>query len=112
MLGNVTLHEHDRPIRVKAGREQLCFGYPGASAQVRGVLRHSDRVQVNHAVHGVVRLLKCHRLAYGTEVVADMERLGGRLDAGEHAWSGHGPKSSPGLTRPGRAAQRRSLSSR
>src|SRR5262249_26220462 len=58
--------------------------------ELRRVLRQRDRVQVHHAVDGVVGLLQCHPLPHGTEVVAQVEGVGGRLDAGEHAWRGHG----------------------
>ena len=39
-------------------------------------------------------VLQGHPLADRAQVVAEMERVGGRLDAGEHAWSGHARKSS------------------
>ncbi len=97
VLGHVTLHEHDAALRVKAGGQQLGGRDPAATAQVGRLLRHRDRMQVDNAVDGIVRLLQRHPLAQGAEIVAEMERVSGGLDAGEHSGSGH-----PGSLVPGR----------
>ena len=86
VLGHVALHEHRAPLRVKPGGEQLGRGDPGPLPQAGRVLRHGDGVQVHHAVERVVGLLQGHPLAHRTQVVAEMEGVGGRLDAGERSW--------------------------
>jgi hypothetical protein len=53
--------------------------------QQGGILRHGDRVQVDHAVEGVVGVLQRHPLAQRAEVVAEVEGVGGGLDAGQDA---------------------------
>ena len=57
---------------------------PGALPQHRRVVPGGDRVQVDHAVERVVGVLHGHPVAHRAEVVAQVERVGGRLDAGEH----------------------------
>ena len=65
--------------------EQLGRADPGALAQQGRVVAGGDRVQVDHAVEGVVGVLQRHPVAQRTQIVAEVERVGGRLDAGEHA---------------------------
>ena len=93
VLGHVALHEHRAPVGVQARGEQLGRGDPGPLPQPRRVLRHGDGVQVHHAVERVVGLLQGHPLAHRTQVVAEMEGVGGRLDAGERSWGWHAPQS-------------------
>jgi len=85
VLGHVALHEQRAPVRVEPGPEQLGGGHPGPAGQQGGVLRHGDRVQVDHAVEGVVAVLQGHPLAQRAEVVAEVEGVGGGLDAGQDA---------------------------
>ena len=94
VLGHVALHEHGAAVRVEPGAEQLCGGDPGPAAQQRRVLRHGDRVQVDDAVERVVAVLQRHPLAQRAQVVAEMERVGGGLDTGQHSGSGHARNSS------------------
>src|SRR5215469_15664918 len=94
MLGHVTLHEHRRGVRIQTCGKQLGSGNPSPAAELSRLLRKSDRVQVDYAVEGVVGLLQGHPLAQRTQVIADVEGVGCRLDAGEHAWSRHTPQSS------------------
>ena len=54
----------------------------GVAAELGGVLRQRDRVQVDDAVEGLGRLLQRDPLAERTEVVAEVERARRRLDAG------------------------------
>src|SRR4051794_9296575 len=44
-------------------------------------------MQVDDAVEGVVRVLESHPLPDRPEVVPEVERVGRRLDAGEHPWT-------------------------
>ena len=83
MLRDLALHEHHRAVRVQPGGEQLSGGHPGPLAQLGGLLRHGDGVQVDHAVERVVSLLQRHPLAQRAKVIADVERVGGGLDAGQ-----------------------------
>lgn len=80
----MALDEERAALRVETGGQQLGGGDPGVAAQLRGVLRNGDRMQVDHHVEGVVGLLERHPLAYRTEVIAEVEGAGGGLNAGEH----------------------------
>lgn len=84
VLGDVALHEQGAAVRVEAGREELGGGDAGVLAQLLRVLRDRDRVQVDDHVERVVGVLHVDPLADGAEVVAEVERAGGRLDTGEH----------------------------
>ena len=77
-------------LSLKARGDQLGGGYPGTAAQRLRVVGNRDGVQVDYAVDGVAGLLQVHPLANGAEVVAEVERIGGRLDAGEDATDTHG----------------------
>ena len=85
MLGDVALDEDRRPGRVKSHSEQLREGQQRALAQNRRIVLHGDGVLIDHAVEGVVGFLKGHPVAQGAQIVADLEGVGGRLDAGEDA---------------------------
>ena len=93
VLGHVALHEQRAALRVQPGPEQLRGRDPGPAAQQGRVVPHRDRVQVHHAVERVVGLLQRHPLLDGAEVVAQVERVGGGLDAGEHARLMHAGES-------------------
>ena len=85
VLGHLRLHEQRAPLRVEperraAGRRETRV----RCAQQRRVVPGGDRVQVDHAVEGVVGVLHRHPVAHRAQVVAEVERVGGRLDAGEH----------------------------
>ena len=84
VLGHVALDEERALLRVEADRDQLGDRDEGALAQHGRVVLDGDRVQVDDAVERVVVVLQRHPLPQGTEVVAEMERVGGRLDAGQH----------------------------
>jgi hypothetical protein len=83
----------------RARREQLRGRDPGALAQRLRVMRHGDRVQVDHAVDRVPAVLQVHPLPDRTQVVAQVEGVSGRLDAGEDArgeWSWARSFGAPG----------------
>ena len=52
-------------------------------AEDSGVVLDCDGMLIDHAIEGVVGLLKGHPVAQGAEEIAHLERVGGRLDAGE-----------------------------
>ena len=65
------------------------------SRSCRRVLLDGDRVQVGDEVERLVVVLQRHPLPQRAEVVAEVERVGGRLDAGEHPgtrWVGAWPR--------------------
>ena len=97
------LDEQRAPLRVEAQREQLGGRDAGALAQRLRVVLDGDRVQVDDAVERVVVVLQRHPLPQRTEVVAEMERVRGGLDAGEHprASLGSHRAHSPRRYRPG-----------
>ena len=66
---------------VDAEGEQLRGRDEGVAAQLGGVLRQRDRVQVDDAVERLGGLLQAHPLAQRTQVVAEVEGARRRLDA-------------------------------
>ena len=85
--GHLALDEDRGPGRVDPHRDQLGRGPQGPLAEQLRVLLEGDRVQVGDEEERLVVLLEVHPLPERAEVVAEVERVGGRLDAGEHAWS-------------------------
>ena len=79
--GDLALDEDRRPVGVDAHRDQLGRGAQGALAQQLRVLLDGDRVQVGDEEERLVVLLEVDPLPQGSEVVAEVERVGGRLDA-------------------------------
>ena len=69
-------------VRVEADRQQVEGGVEGVGPQVGRVDLGGERVQVDHAVEGVVVVLERHPVSQGPEVVAQGEVARGR-DAGE-----------------------------
>src|SRR6266545_4606244 len=88
--GHVRLHEQRAPLGVQPEREELGRGDPGALAQQRRLVSGGDRVQVDHAVERVVAVLQGHPVAHRSEVVAQVEGVGGGLDAGQYPRSALG----------------------
>ena len=86
MLRHVALHEHDGPLGIDARGEEEIDQVDGVAPQLGALLPHGDGVQVDGAVHAVVRLLQRHPVADGAQVVAEVQRAG-RLDAAEDARS-------------------------
>ena len=81
------------PARARAAARRRCRVRGGE--QLRVVL-DGDRVQVRDEVERVVVVLQGHPLPQRAEVVAEVERVRGRLDAGQHpragiGGGGHGP---------------------
>ena len=68
---DVVLEEHDRALRIDAGREQHCYEIERSSVEVYRIVIHSDRMQVDHAE---VRL--SHRLGRGVlpEATAELPK--------------------------------------
>ncbi len=66
MLGDVALHE-GAPVRVQPAAREASGCEPGVRAQLGGVLRNGDRVQVHNHVEGVMGFLQCHPLADRTK---------------------------------------------
>src|SRR5438128_5229843 len=81
---DVVLEEHNRALRIDAGREQHCYEIERSSVEVYRLVIHSDRMQVDHA-----EVSLSHRLGRGVlpEATAEVaEVLGSRgLDAREDA---------------------------
>ncbi len=85
VLGHLRLDEQGAPVWVQTQGEQLRRTDPGPLPQHRRIMPRGDRVQVHHAVVRVVGLLEGNPVAERPEVVAQVERACGRLDAGEDA---------------------------
>ena len=94
--GHLALHEDRRPLGVDAGREELGDGDEGALAQQLRVVGHRDRVQVRDEEERIEVVLQGHPLLERAQEVAEVERVGGGLDAGEHPGPGR-----PGCVRRG-----------
>ena len=84
MLRHVRLHEDGAALRVEAQGERLRHAVAGVVGERLGGGLDGERVQVGHEVEGVVVVLEGHPLPHGTQVVAEVERLRGGLDAREH----------------------------
>ena len=96
-------------LRVDPERQQLGVAEPRALAQQPRVVLDRDRVLVDDAVEGVVVLLQRRPSAGWPQVVADVERVGRRLDARQHTgsartWRALSQTRPPGPRRPARAA--------
>ena len=95
VLRDVGLHEDRRAVQ--AERERLRGRPPGPLPQRGRVVLDGDRVHVGDEVERVVVVLKDHPLADRAQVVAQVERVRGGLDAGQQPWSavedrnGHAP---------------------
>src|SRR5579875_693675 len=85
VLGYLALHEHRAAGGVDPGGEQLGDRDQGTAAQRGRVVLDGDRVQVHHAVERLVLVLQRHPVADRAQVVAEVERVGGRLDAAQDA---------------------------
>jgi hypothetical protein len=88
VLGHLALHEDRAARRVDAHRQQLRRGTQRPLAQDLGVLLDGDRVLVGDEEEGLVVPLQVHPLAQSAEVVPEVERVGGRLDAGQDTGTG------------------------
>ena len=80
MLGDLALVEHDVFVRVDAGRQEGRGDFADLPVQVMGVLRHGDRVHVDHAIDAVMGVLHRHEALDGPEIIAEM-KVSGRLNA-------------------------------
>jgi hypothetical protein len=88
MRRDLALHEDRRALRVDAHGDQLRGRAQRALAEHLRVLLLGDRVQVGDEEERLVLALQVDPLAQGAEVVAEVERVGRGLDAGQDAWSG------------------------
>ena len=86
--GHLALHEDRRALGVDAHRHQLGGGAQGALAEHLRVLLDGDRVQVGDEEERLVLALQVDPLPQRPEVVAEVERVGRRLDAGQHPGTG------------------------
>src|SRR5206468_1039456 len=82
--GDVALDEDRRPLRIEAGGEKRRREVERRAAEVLGVVRDRDRVQVDDAEEGVALLLRRRVLAEAAAVVAEVLGACG-LDAAEDA---------------------------
>ena len=82
---HLRLDEERRALRVDAQRDELCGARDGAAAQLLRVLLNGDRVQIRDEVERVVVVLQVDPLFDRPQVVTQVVRVGGRLDAGEDA---------------------------
>ena len=85
VLGNLTLHEQRRPIRIDPHRKELSDRNLGATTQFLRVLRHRDGVKIRNEVESVEIVLQRNPLLQRTQVIAEVERIRRRLDSGKHA---------------------------
>ncbi len=85
MRGDVRLHEQCRLGRIDACCDVLCGRAAGVLPKLSRILGDRDRVQVDDAEHGVVAGLQFLPLQQRTNVVADVQAIGGWLHAGKQA---------------------------
>ena len=81
--GDMALHEDRAAGRVDAQRQVLRGGHERATAQLLGILRDRDRVQVDDAEVSVVLVLQTHPLADRAQRVAEVQRIRRGLHTGE-----------------------------
>jgi len=81
--GHVALHEDRAAHRIDAKRQVLRGGDQRATAQLLGILRDGDGVQVDDAEVRVVFVLEGHPLLDRTQRVAQMQGIRRGLYAGE-----------------------------
>jgi hypothetical protein len=88
MRGDMALHEDRAARRVDAQRQVLRGGHERALAQLRGILRDRDRVQIDDAEVGVELILQAHPLLDRAQRIAEVQRVRCGLHAGEHDATG------------------------
>ena len=71
-------------LRVDARGDERRRDLADRPRQLVGILRHGDRVHVDHAIEAFMLVLQRDELGDRTEIIAEME-VAGRLDAGEDA---------------------------
>ena len=84
MLGHLALIEDDVLFRIDPAGDEGGGHLADVARQLRRVLPHRDRVQVDHAIDAVVALLQRHEPDDGAEIIAEMQ-VAGRLHPGEDA---------------------------
>ncbi len=89
MLGNVALDEERAALGVEPDGQEVEGGVEGVGPQVGRVDLGRQRVQVDHAVEGVVAVLEGDPVTQGPEIVPQGEAARGR-DAGEDPVPVHG----------------------
>jgi hypothetical protein len=82
---HLRLDEDRRLLRIDAGRDELGGRAQRPLPQIGRILFGGDRVHVRDEVEGVVRLLVCHELLQGSDVVSEVKRIGGGLDTRDRA---------------------------
>ncbi len=92
---HLALVEHDRPLRVDAGREEGGGDLADLRLQLGRILPERDRVQIDDAVEAL-RLagLHLHEPLHGAEIIAEMQ-VPGRLHAGEDQIVERGHRACP-----------------
>ena len=84
VLVHMRLDEERAALRVHATGEERRGEPADADAQLGGILRERDGVQIHDAIDVLVDILLVHPVADSAEIVADVRDAGG-LDAGEDA---------------------------
>ncbi len=84
MLGDLALVEDDAGLGIDPRREIAGGHAPRVLAQLRGIVRHGDRVHVDHAEDGLEVFLHADPVADRAEIIAEMGNAG-RLNAGKDA---------------------------
>src|SRR5579875_1290493 len=54
MFGDLALVEHDVPVRIDAASDESGRDFPDVRLQFLRLLRHGDRVQINHTIDAIV----------------------------------------------------------
>ena len=82
MAGNVALEINQALVGIKADGQEQTHDLQAVLAQLRGILPHGQRVQIDHGKQAVVLILQQLEIAQRADIVAQRERAGG-LDAAE-----------------------------
>ena len=83
MAGNMALEIDQALVGIKADGQEQAHDLQAVLAQLRGILPHGQRVQIDHGKQAVVLILQELEIAQRADVVAQRERAGGLYAAEE-----------------------------
>ena len=82
MRGYLTLVEQDALFRIEPGSDVGSRHLADGAAQFLRILPDGNRVQIDNAIHALVRFLQLDPLQHGTQIVSQVQAAG-RLHAGK-----------------------------
>ena len=77
VLGDLALVEHDVLLGIDPTGDEGRGHFANGLRQLRGILPHRDRVQIDDAIDAVVAVLQLDEALDGAEIVAEVQIAGG-----------------------------------